>query len=1140
VPIDIATGNVHIDSADLELPGRIELAWKRRYSSLLVERAGLWFGPGWSCPFGATLTRHAGGFEFTTPTGTIELFPDSAGAVERGEVVQHPGAFLEVFRDQERYVVQSWDADQERVRRYCFEASARGQAMRLASMETVSGDALDLVWSDADGRLQAVRQRVEQRELVLAHTRSGLIESVRLQGPGGPAQTVLRYEYDEHGRLAAAFDAAGFADRYEYGSDGRLEREVAKDGGVFSYRYDERGRCVRRSGLNHYDDKRLKFLDASRITEVTDSLGCTHRYQWLSNGQITAHWSPLGAHRQTEYDAHGRIVALVDAKGGRTEYTYDAFGNRDGMTDATGQVTRVTYGPHHRPLTLTDAVGQTWTREYDERLRMAGSRDPLGHPWRYTYDAEGNLAEIVNPLGARKQQRYRTGVLQAITDWMGRVTSFEFDLFGRVTERRGPQGDVTRLRYNAQGRPVQITLPDGRSLAAAYNHAGHMTRLVDAKGRITQWHFGPCGRLLERTDALEHKLRFVWSTEPGRIDQVINEKDEVFTFLHDEDGRIVEEQSFDGSTRTFRYDAEGHTIGWTLATGETVQIQRDAMHRVVAQALPDGRTARYAHDPSGLLVSAANEHATVLFERDPLGRIVKEMCNDDWVASSYDGMGALVGTATSGGAVTCYELDANGSLLKATVNDRHVLTFRRDEYGQEVARQMPGGASLGQRFDSVGRLLEQQIRPGAPAEAPRTRHYAYDENGALTRVADSRWGDTQYAYDPVERLIQTLESTGTAEHFAYDATGNITRMQREGSSSLDVALRYSPGNRLASKGDTRYEYDAAGRRIRKIAGESVWTYVWNALGQLLELSRPDGRVWRFTYDALGRRLSKGCADEPAGLRRYVWNRDVVAEERRDDGSDHWIFDPYSFTPLASLQDSRFLSVISDHLGTPIHLLDERGATAWAVQQGTWGEAGAAQAAGTPAARCPIAFPGQWRDDETGLHYNFHRYYDPDTGSYISPDPIGLEGGTQFYRYCTNPINGFDPYGFICVNDTNGGKGYVVYHITDGDGKVVYVGITQADRFQARQDEHRASGRLSGDRDMTRARTVDTYGEVRGYEQAHIEHYGTRDTSLIGNHDYENNPGNRINSYDPSRTDDRAVTFNAAHNTAAAELAAPGT
>ena len=56
----------------------------------------------------------------------------------------------------------------------------------------------------------------------------------------------------------------------------------------------------------------------------------------------------------------------------------------------------------------------------------------------------------------------------------------------------------------------------------------------------------------------------------------------------------------------------------------------------------------------------------------------------------------------------------------------------------------------------------------------------------------------------------------------------------------------------------------------------------------------------------------------------------------------------------------------------------------------------------------LRFPGQYYDQESGLHYNRHRYYDPETAQYLTPDPLGLEGGRRPQAYVENPNTSIDP------------------------------------------------------------------------------------------------------------------------------------
>jgi RHS repeat-associated protein len=120
-----------------------------------------------------------------------------------------------------------------------------------------------------------------------------------------------------------------------------------------------------------------------------------------------------------------------------------------------------------------------------------------------------------------------------------------------------------------------------------------------------------------------------------------------------------------------------------------------------------------------------------------------------------------------------------------------------------------------------------------------------------------------------------------------------------------------------------------------------------------------------------------------------------------------------FTPIAQTTqvgersqaevDAEFAAIITDLVGTPIRLLDANGATTWTNQASTWGATDANTA-------MPLRFAGQYHDTETGLHYNLNRYYNPDTGRYITTDPLGLTPSPNPHTYVPNPTTTIDPLG----------------------------------------------------------------------------------------------------------------------------------
>ena len=475
-PVDVALGTVYSTYEDIYIPGKVALVWERRYSTALPEGVSTALGPGWTTCYFATLTQNKGEFRLFSPEGDIELFADPEGTVDRGGVVRNLGTFQELCKRDNQYIFTRWDTETGKVERFFFKEGPKGEEWLLACIEDVTGQGVDMLRDDT-GRLTGIRQRLEERTLLIEYSSSNLIKSVSLLLPGNQQQVLVSYEYDKSGQLNAAYDALGYVDHYEYDTKSRLSREILKDNGVFSFKYDDKGRCIRVSGLDGYDEKTFRYLDHIGLTEVTNSLGQVKRFQWLPSSQVVSEITPLGAVKRTEYDEYGRIIAQIDPNGATTKYEYDAQGNRSKTIDALGHETLYTFNDHHLPLTLTDPAGNVWRRYYDESNQIVATENPLGGRWTYRRDSNGNIIEVTNPNGAHLRRLFsKNGVLVEETDWEGHTTRYKVDNFGRLIERRSALGEVTRVQYDPLGNPVAVEFPDSTRITCTYDSSGNLTR----------------------------------------------------------------------------------------------------------------------------------------------------------------------------------------------------------------------------------------------------------------------------------------------------------------------------------------------------------------------------------------------------------------------------------------------------------------------------------------------------------------------------------------------------------------------------------------------------------------------------------------------------------------------------------------
>lgn len=348
-----------------------------------------------------------------------------------------------------------------------------------------------------------------------------------------------------------------------------------------------------------------------------------------------------------------------------------------------------------------------------------------------------------------------------------------------------------------------------------------------------------------------------------------------------------------------------------------------------------------------------------------------------------------------------------------------------------LVKGMAGAATLAQSWDAGHRLVEQVVSAGTRdgGRVRQARSYAYRGDGHVTSITDRLGGTRRFDLDRVGRVTRVSADTWT-ETYAYDELGNLTAAVHPAPGGQDTQgpLRHT-GTKVASAGRTTYERDDQGRVVRMIRRtlsglRRIWTYTWDADDRLTEAVTPDSGVWRYRYDVLGRRTAKWRVHEDGSVgdeTLFNWDRANLAERQRLRDrrveTDTWEWEPGTHRAAAQVRtgrrtdapdaiDRQFYAIVTDPAGTPSELIDEEGTVAWRAATSLWGR----PLAGDDEGLCPLAFPGQYRDPETGLHYNLARYYDPDTASYLTPDPLGLAPAPNHHAYVDNPLRWSDPLG----------------------------------------------------------------------------------------------------------------------------------
>ncbi|HEX4504041.1 MAG TPA: RHS repeat-associated core domain-containing protein [Scandinavium sp.] len=532
-----------------------------------------------------------------------------------------------------------------------------------------------------------------------------------------------------------------------------------------------------------------------------------------------------------------------------------------------------------------------------------------------------------------------------------------------------------------------------------------------------------------------------------RLSDIINAAGEHYRLTYDKAGQLICETDFTGRTLQYEYDAAGrrictryldnHFIRWYYDDGDRV-IQRQAWQTA------DGHdtllaTTDYRYDAEHRLISARNPDTQVEFEYDADGNITAETLNGRRTEQTYH---PLNGHALS------WQLDnvsmqfARGPMGRVTqwqVNDHAPLNISHDALGRETQRCSEAGFRLSQRYSPTGNITGQWAGTQDGSALPQgvSRSQEYDRAYNLTRIRDQRWGNTDYRYDNNDQVTFAeggVRQLPKLEVFAYDRNLNILHqgMTRNLPDELmQFTEQVQQTGRVTTRGDTRYRYDACGRLVEKLGirdgyRPQQWRYRWDSSNQLSELITPEGQRWQYRYDAFGRRISKRKLHATKGIAGYDfhWSGNQLVAETPvyADGtaahseSIYWLYEPGALTPGARYQHGELHYIVRDHMGTPRELLTESGKVVRAQKLSVWGKTECYRFNGWHAANddtapeCPWRFAGQYADPESGLHYNRFRYYDDDSGQYLSPDPIGLAGGINPYGYVANPLRWVDPLG----------------------------------------------------------------------------------------------------------------------------------
>ena len=661
--------------------------------------------------------------------------------------------------------------------------------------------------------------------------------------------------------------------------------------------------------------------------------------------------------KTSTYDSKGNLLTTIDSDGNQNQYTYDDAQN---------------------VLTEQDASGATTTYTYDTAGNLICIRSPDDEKTTYTYGEFGELVQVKLPTGI--------------------VETYEMNYENGQKKTESSSGDSkTTTITDFNGNIISYTDGNDRMTNYTYNLKNELTQVKDANASITAYTYDGTGNLTSSTNAKGYTSTLQYNSQNQVQKEIIpisSGKNMTMSYAYDADGELKAVTKPDGQVISYETVEEtpgeqevktklltkvgGQTAFETITDGLTTSIQNKAVHE----------TVNYTSSENGALenITFQSKHSI-----------------------DYVYINGQLSSMKFGNQSVGYEYNSNGQ-IETLHSNKTKVKFAYNGHGMETQRTFGANtANITREYNKQSSgLLQQETLSSINTKQIYT--YAYDANEQITKITNGS-NDVTHTYDALNQLVKEVYSNGKTIAYTYDTVGNrISKTITDGKSVTTTNATFNAANQLTKVGTQDYTYDVNGN----LTNDGRYQYTWNTFDQLTEVKTTTGAlIATYQYDENGRRVYSKVDNSETYYRYDGTSNQVLFEE----DADRNVTKSYTYDSNGSLltmtYNTETYNYLTNYRGDVLALTDASGKIVAEYTYDAWGNI--LTQSGTMAKENPYRYASYRYDEETKLYYLMARYYNPDTGVFLTLDPI--RGDTMNpitmngYNYANNnPVMMVDPDG----------------------------------------------------------------------------------------------------------------------------------